>query len=68
MNMVGHSVNRNQFLIFIFYNSGDVLIQFCFVIFGYEVLTAFDGEDNVNVYLRIGIGHEYIYDAPMELF
>lgn len=55
--MIGHVVDGDHFLVLGRDNAGDVFLEFV-VVFGFdEVLPAFDGEDDVDVDLGVGVGH-----------
>ena len=55
--MVGHAENCDELLAALVNDAGDVLVQF-FTPFGRDkVLSTLDGEDDLDVYLRIGIWH-----------
>ena len=55
--MVRHIVNGDELLFLTGNDAGDIFLKFV-VIFGFdEVLPAFDCEYDVNVDLRVGIGH-----------
>jgi hypothetical protein len=58
MQMVGHVVNDDQFLFLTGDNASDVFLQLV-VVFGLdEILPAFNGKYDMNINLRVGIGHE----------
>jgi hypothetical protein len=57
MCVIGHAVDRNQFLAFPRDNSGDVFLQFFSARGCNDARPTGDGEDNVQIYLRVGIGH-----------
>jgi hypothetical protein len=55
--MIGHVVYGYQFLLLTGDDAGDVFLKFV-VIFGFnEILSAFDGEHDMDVNLRVGVGH-----------
>ena len=57
MQVVRHVVDGNQFLVLTGDNAGDVFLKFV-VMFGFdEVLSAFDGEHDMDVDLRVSVGH-----------
>src|ERR1700690_1806525 len=57
MQEVRHIVDGNQFLVLTGDNTGDVFLKFV-VVFGFdEVLSAFDSKHDVDVNLRVGVGH-----------
>jgi len=57
MQMVRHIIYGNQFLPLRRDDARDVFLQFV-VMFGLnEILPAFDGEHDVDVNLRVGVGH-----------
>ena len=55
--MVRHIVDGNQFLFLTGDDAGDVLLEFIVVFRLDEVLSAFDSKHDVNVDLRVGVGH-----------
>ena len=55
--MIGHAVDRNQFLAFSGDNSRDVFLQFLAVGVGNHASTTRDREDNMQIDLRVRIGH-----------
>jgi hypothetical protein len=55
--MIRHIIDGNQFLLLTGDDAGDVFLEFA-VVFGFdEILSAFDGEHDVDVDLRVGVGH-----------
>ena len=57
MGVIGHTIDRNQFLPFSCDNSGDVLLQIFAMLRGNYACATRDGEDNVQINLRVGVGH-----------
>lgn len=57
MGVIGHGIDRNQFLAFSCDNSGDVLLQLIATGLGNHPSAARDREDNVEINLRLGVGH-----------
>ena len=55
--MVGVAINSQGFRLFVADNAADVFLYLLSVFFGDEVLPAFYGKNNLNIYLGIGIGH-----------
>lgn len=55
--MVGHIVNGNQFLPTLGDDASDVFLQFVIMLGPDEVLAAFNSKDDMDINLRIGIGH-----------
>ena len=52
--MVCGTVNSNQFLLFISDKTWDLLLKPFLVFWFYESLSAFNGEDNLDIYLAVG--------------
>ena len=63
MDMVGHGIDLDDGLFFLFDDAHDIPVEFVFMLFWDEGLPAFKGEDDVYVDLRIGVGH----DLPTEM-
>ncbi len=57
MSMIGHIVNRDQLLSLGSNNSGNVFLKFVIVLGSDQVLSAFDGEHDLNVDLSVGVSH-----------
>ena len=57
MGVIGHRIDRNQFLPFSCDNSGDVLLQIFAMLRANHARATRDGEDNVQINLRVGVGH-----------
>ena len=55
--MVRQIVNGDQFLILPRKDAGDVFLQFVVVFRLDEALPAFDGEHDMDINLRVGVGH-----------
>ena len=55
--MIGHRIDRNQFLPFSCDNSGDVLLQLLASRRRNYACASGHREDNVQVDLRVGVGH-----------
>ena len=63
MEMIRHAADRDQFLVLLADDSGDVLVDLHFVIRLNQALSSLDGENNLNVDLRVGVGHvEFRYN------
>ena len=56
--MVRHIVYGDQFLFLCGDDAGDVFLQFVVMLWQDEVLPPFNGKHDLDVNLRIGIGHE----------
>ena len=57
MQVIRHIVYRNQFLLLPRDNAGDVFLQFVVVFRLDEALPAFNGEHDMEIDLRVGVGH-----------
>ena len=57
MGVIAHRIDRNQFLTFSCDNSGNVLLQIFAMLRGNHARATRDGEDNVQINLRVGVGH-----------
>jgi hypothetical protein len=57
MEMIGHAADRDQFLLLLADDPSDVLLDPLFVIRLNQALSSMDREDNLNVDLRVGVGH-----------
>src|SRR5882724_4180969 len=57
MQVVGHIVDDNQLLFPTGNDAGDVFLQLVVMFWIEEVLPAFDGEHNMDINLRVGVGH-----------
>lgn len=55
--MIGHAINGDQFLVFSSDDSGDVLLQIFAMFRGNHARATRDGEDNVQINLRVGVSH-----------
>ena len=55
--MIGHRIDRNQFLPFSCDNSGDVLLQLLATGLGNHTSAARHREHNMQIDLRVGVGH-----------
>ena len=55
--MVRHVVYRNQLVLLGGDDAGDVFLQLVVAFRRDEALPAFDGEDDLDVDLRVGVGH-----------
>jgi hypothetical protein len=65
--MIRHIVDGYQFLSLTGDNAGNIFLQFI-VMFGFdEVLSPFNGEHNVDINLRIGVGHGWKMPLLTEL-
>ena len=56
--MIGHRIDLNDGLIFAVDDAGDIFVDFIFVLFWNKGLSSFDGENDVNVELGIGVSHD----------
>jgi hypothetical protein len=69
MQMVGHIVYGNQLVPLRGDDAGDVFLQFVIVFRRDEILPAFNGKNDVQINLRVGICHsEYIAPTELKLF
>jgi hypothetical protein len=57
MQMIRHIVDGDQFLFLTGNDAGDIFLQFVVMFRSDEILPAFDGEHDMNINLRIGVGH-----------
>ena len=57
MGVIGHTIDRNQFLPFSCDNSGDVLLQLLATGLGNHTSAARHREHNMQINLRVGVGH-----------
>jgi hypothetical protein len=57
MRVIGHTVGRYQFLALSRNDSGDVLLQLLTVGRGNHARTTRNCEDNVQIYLCVGVRH-----------
>ena len=57
--MVRHTVDGEQFLPVTGNNTRDVFVKFFFSFRANEILAALNGEDHLDVNLRIGICHDF---------
>ena len=57
MTVIRHAVNGEHSVSPFLHDTSDVFVEFFFVWFGDEVYPAFDGKDDVDVELRVGICH-----------
>src|ERR1039458_4127593 len=57
VHVIRHIVYRNQLLLLTGDDAGDVFLKFVVVFRLDEVLPAFDGEHNMEIDLRVGVGH-----------
>ena len=55
--MIGHGIDLDDGLLFLFYDAHDITMKFVFVLFRDEGLSASNGEDNMYVDLCVGVGH-----------
>jgi hypothetical protein len=55
--MVWHPIDVQNFVSMILNDTSYILIQFIFPTFSDLALPVLDGENNLNVYLGIGVGH-----------
>ena len=56
-DMVRHRVNLHYLLFFVVNDAGDVLVEFCLVLFGDERLSSFYGKHDVYVDFGVGVRH-----------
>src|SRR6266540_1979265 len=57
VNVVGHVINCNELLSLPRNNARDVFLELVVVLRANEILSAFDGEDDMDIDLRVGVGH-----------
>jgi hypothetical protein len=57
VKVIRHPVNRDQLLFPVSHDAGDVLVEFFFEAAGDETCPAADGEDDLNVDLRVCVSH-----------
>src|SRR5665213_3303652 len=57
VQVIRHIVYGNQFLLFPRDNAGDVFLKFVIVLRLNEALPAFNGEHDMEIDLRVGVGH-----------
>lgn len=55
--MIRHAINRDQFLFSLPDNSADVFLQFLFALESNHTGACGHRENDVNVDLRVGVGH-----------
>jgi hypothetical protein len=67
MQVVGHIINGNHFLLFAGDNPRDLLLQLIVVFYPDEILPAFNGKYDVNVNLRVGVRHAQMMSLLTEL-
>ena len=60
-------MDRQQLLALSGDDARDVFVEFFFPFRADEILATLDGKDNLDVDLRIGVGHKFGV-APLELF
>ena len=63
--MIGHAVDRDQFLILLADDTSDVLLDLLFVIRLNQALSSLNGEDNLNIDLGVGVGHVEFWMQPV---
>lgn len=61
MDMIGHGIDLDDGLFFLFDDADDITVEFVFVLFRDEGLSTLNGEDDVYVDLRIGVRHDFPY-------
>ena len=72
--MIGHGIDLNDGLIFAVNDTGNISVEFLFVLFWDRGLSSFDSENDVNVELGIGISHDvfplvnFSHVAPLGLW
>ena len=49
MDVIGHGIDLNDGLFFLSDDAHDIAVEFGFVLFWDEILSAFDGEDDVYI-------------------
>ena len=59
--MIGHGIDLDDGLSFLFDDAHDITVEFVFMLFWDEGLSTLNGEDNVYVDLRICVGHDLPY-------
>ena len=57
--MIRHGIDLNEGLLFVFDDAHDVAMEFSFVLFWDEGLSAFDGEDDMYVDLCVCVWHVF---------
>ena len=57
VGMVGHAIDRQKFLALAGHDSGHVLLEFFLAFAANEALARLDRKYDMNVDLRVGIGH-----------
>jgi hypothetical protein len=57
MQVAGQVIDGNQFVFLIRHDARDVFLQFVVMLGSDEILAAFNGEYDMDINLRIGIGH-----------
>ena len=57
--MIGHGIDLEDGLFFVSDDAHDIPVELGFVLFWDEGLSTFNGEDDVYVDLRIGVGHDF---------
>ena len=55
--MIRQIIDRNQLLVLTGNDASDVFLQFVVVFRRDEILPTFDGEHDVDINLRVGVGH-----------
>jgi hypothetical protein len=67
MQVIRHIIDRNQLLLLSRDNPADVFLKFVAMLRREEILSALDGEHNMEIDLRVRIGHERKMPLLLEL-
>ena len=65
MGVIGHAIDRNQFLAFSRDNSRDVFLHLLAMYVGNHASATRDREDNMQIDLRVRIGHVAEVNMPL---
>ena len=59
VDMIGHGIDLDDGLFFLSDDAHDITVELGFVLFWDDGLSTLNGEDDVYVDLRIGVGHDF---------
>ena len=66
--MIRHGIDLNEGLFFVFDDAHDVAMEFSFVLFRDEGLSAFDGEDDMYVDLCVCVWHGFLFVKIIQFY
>src|SRR5712691_8011827 len=57
MGVIRHAMNSQKFLFTVADDAGHIFVEFFLAVAADQTLAGFDGKNDLEIYLRVGVGH-----------